>query len=178
MNEQRNMHKSVIDKVRASFLAPPATTGLSPYTVYNVNDLHSVMAKTLDVSKVFPRVFLLEAYARPAETTLPMAVVETQAIHEPFELGNRSGHMWDVKVHILARMTGERKDLCDLIDKTMTGYLAFNDYSSGAAIFLQNAVIVDGRVRIKEYALKRDEFRQDSVIDNWSMVWFNLLTTL
>lgn len=174
----RNVHKSIMDKVRSTFQAPPASTGLSAYTVYNDAQLRQVMSGTLDVSRTFPKVFLLEAYSRPAESVLPMAIVETRlSQHQPFELGNRNGHRFECYVHILGRMTGERKDLCDLVDEAMDGYVPVNDYTTGSAAFLENGVIENGQVDIQEYVLSRDELRQDAVIDNWSTVGFTLLTT-
>jgi hypothetical protein len=175
MNDSRNLHKSVMSKVRGVFQSPPA--GMSAYTVFGYQDLLDVQAGKKDVTSTYPRVFLIEAYSRPAETTLPMVVVETQGDQQPFQLGSTKGHLWNCNVHVLARMTGERKDFCDLIGQSVNRYVPMYNFSSGSVSFIENAVTVDGVVKLREYALKRDELRQDAAIDNWSVVEFQLLTT-
>jgi hypothetical protein len=169
---ERNIHKSVMAWVRSSFTAAPYSM-----TVYGESDLRAVQTGAL--KPVSPRLFVLEAYMRPTEPTLPMCVIETGSVEKaPFELGNRKGRKTTVQVHLLGRMVGERKDLASVIGDaaTDTGYMPVNDYTSGSGVFVENGLIGQP-VRIEEYALKRDDLRQDSALDLWSIVSFELMTT-
>ena len=180
MLEDRYIHKSVFDRVRTLLQVPPI--GFEPYTVYTETELRLVMAKRMDVNTLDDhRVFLLEAYTRPAEPLLPIIVVETaRAQRRPFELGNANGRRTECNVHVFATTTGQRKDFGSFIADNIGTSVPIYDYFNGSKAHLEDGLVEDrgdGLFDVQEVALKRDDLRQEASLDLWTVVSFTILTT-
>lgn len=173
MLEETYIHKSVISRLRTIFSEPPV--GIWPYTVYNEDQLRQAVSGAL--KPVDHRVFLLEAYTRPVPPILPLVILETgRARKQPFELGNQSGRRTDCQVHILGRMVGERKDLSSFVADYMGVSVPIYNYLNGSSAYVEDGLVVEGFFDIEEIPMKRDDFRQDSSLDLWTVVRFTLLT--
>jgi len=169
----RNIRKSVIGEVVRLFRTPPGGSGLSAYSVYNESQLRQVQSNGLTITR--PAVFVIDTYIRPAEPTLPIISVETNRVRRrPFEVGNRKGRLTEVILHVFGRMRGERDDLGSFLADQWGAGLPIYDYTSGSTL-VENATVSD-EIVLEQVSSRMDTLRQESTLDLWQMVSFDLLT--
>lgn len=165
----RDIHNSVFDRIRTLCSAPPAATGITAYTVYGETDIRSVQDGTL--TPVRPCVFVVDADARPAETTLPLIGVSLAVEKSIFELGTDGGTAFTAIINVLGRQRGEVSLLTSLLKDNFRP-LTISEYSDPdvptavEVALLHDAIDVDDFPRYDD----RDEIRQEGTLAYWKVL--------
>jgi len=179
MLEERNIRRSIMEFARSTLESPPASTGFSAWNVYSENQLR--LAQKGSFTPVRPYVFLTDSYIRPAESLLPLVVVEVPLTkRRPFEIGNRRGRLSDILIHVFGRMRGERDDISSMMADVLgppdgSATIPVYNYTSGSAVWYEDGEIGD-EVDNAQVSSRRDDIRQEGSLDLWNVVSFQLRT--
>lgn len=166
MGRDRNIRRSVLERVKTILQAPP--DGSSPYAVYDERQMRQVANKQL--VPVARRAFLLDAYLRPAEPALPMVVVETSVQKRSFELGNREGRLTTARLNVFGRLRGERDDLGSLLADHLGAAIPIYTFTSSGSSLAEQAVVRD-LIELENVA-RVERLAQEGSLDLWQVVTF------
>lgn len=146
MLKHRAIRLSIKDRVRDMLLAPDLNTGLAPYNIYYESDFRRASADQF--TPTFPFVYLLDSYLLPAHQKIdimqPQIVIDvSKYTSSPFEMGNRSGLVVQVCLHILGQNRGQRDDLGSFFVDYFGSALDIKDYSAAnpSGTVVESAII-------------------------------------
>ena len=170
MQRNRNLRRSVTERV-ADILSS-GSYGLTAFNIYYESDLKSGATPTE------PYIYLVESAIRPAQTELPMVVMEYSRVRAaPFELGNQSGRTITCFAHVFGKNRGQRDDVSSLIqDQIDASSVVVYDYTSGSGIADGTVIQVSPFVDVYE-APAGGKTREEATLLNLSVVSFVGITT-
>lgn len=174
MGTDRNIRKSGMARVTALLIAPPVGSGLNAYKVYGEEELRQAQAKSNPWIPERPCVFLIDSFIRPAEPALPLVVLETSVVREPFELGNSHGRRTTMFMHVVGRTRGERDDLASFLADNLGASMPIYDYSTSTPVLIEQGTL-DPSISIDNVPI-RDSLREESSLDAWAMLTLTVLT--
>lgn len=159
----RDIRNSLRGRISTLFTAPPDAT-MTAFAVYDEQALRNVQAGTLTPTR--PCVFLTSQRMRPAETALPLVVIETEIKSYPFEIGNTAGKMFRAWLHCFGRQKGEASLLASFLQENLRP-LKIYDYSDPDAPVEKETALLATDLDILEGPALTDEMRQLGAFDHW-----------
>ena len=166
-DSNRDIRNSIYDRVSSLFTSPPAVSDVAAYTVYNEELLRQVQAKTL--TPVRPCLFLVDAPIRPADTALPLIVLEITTGTAPFELGNDQGMAWVCRAHCFGRQRGEASLLSYFLQRHFKPLSIYN-YADPDALILREKALLEPVVTVEQGPRLTDAEKQGGAFDFWYIV--------
>lgn len=184
MLRNREIRLSARDRLKAMFLAPNASSGLSPFNVYDERDFRDVQAGLL--TPVFPWVFLLDAFMEPVPQRVdiqqPQVVIEVDLYEStPFQMGDRLGRQVDFLIHVFGKNRGERDDISCLIADHFGGSLDIKTYSATntTGTVVETAIVNPPIFRVKDIFTPRIEKSSQveltTALLGWSSIAFSIM---
>lgn len=162
--------RSLYEHLRALFLSPPAGTFGTAFNVYNVADLQNK-----SFVPVRPYLYMSDMDIKPTETRLPLVMVGIESSsQEPYEVGNRAGHLGAGVISIFADGRDMRDALAGVIQDYIGESFTVYDYGTAGSPAYDTAYIFPGvgntRINLAEDAAS------EATLLNFRLVTFDFQT--
>lgn len=182
MLKVRAIRKSLYDYVVSLFETPPSATDWSAFNVYGEDELRQ--ARREKFTPTSPHVYILDSFVAPAQSELPMVVIEMSLMTDTYQLGDTRGRFGVGRLHVFGRNRGERDDMASMFQDVFAGTMlssgsvapfpVYDYHSSGSSTFVETAHINEG-VDVTPMRVGEEEMFESSTL-NWNQVSFSFRT--
>lgn len=185
MLKNRAIRRSLYDFTVSLFETPPPDTGWGAYNVYSESQLRQARREKA-FEPVEPYIYIVDAFVEPAQTELPLIVIEMSNMTDTYQLGDTQGRFNVARLHVFGKNRGQRDDFASMLQDVFAGNMVTSgsvppfpiyDYpSGGSTVFVETAHIGPG-VSANPIGVAGDEAFESSTL-NWNEVSFSFRTKL